>query len=83
MTIMLDIPDETWQAVEQEATHQNVTPKERLERLVEVAHRFWVEHPRRDRSEELDRMAQEQGIDPNAPRDGFGEVFQKEVEPKL
>ena len=55
MTITLDIPDETWQAVEQMAQRWNMTPKERLEKLVEVAHR--IQTQRSNRAEQLEELA--------------------------
>ena len=70
MTITLDILDATWQAVERMAERFHLTPKERLEKLIEIAHSYEEKHPRRESAEELDRrldeMARQQGIDPDA-----------------
>lgn len=71
MTITLDIPDETWQAVERMAERFQTSPKERLEKLVALTHTDAVVSPKRSETlEELDRRldeeARQRGDDPDA-----------------
>ena len=56
MTVTLDIPDEIFAVVREEAQRAGNTPEERIRKIIDLAHRFRLQHSHEETDAELDRI---------------------------